>query len=110
MLIRAGFNLAFDCEVQTPMILLLSVRPERFGDLATSQEIRAVSDKQQAVKLRPYRDVFGNVCHRLTAPSGRTEISADFLVRDSGLPDEVVPRAAQHPVDELPDDALLYLL
>jgi transglutaminase-like putative cysteine protease len=113
MLIRAGFDIAFDCPAPTtPMILMLSVRPERAGDLATPQEIRATSPDAGAgaIRLRPYRDLFGNVCHRLTAPQGRIELSADFLLRDTGLPDEVAPRAMQHPVDELPDEALLYLL
>ncbi len=32
------------------------------------------------------------------------------MVRDTGLPDEIAPRAIQHPVDELPDEALLFLL
>ena len=111
MLIRAGFHIAFDCPAPTPMILMLSVRPERLADLATAQDIRAASaEAGGAVTLRPYRDLFGNTCHRLTAPQGRIALEADFLVRDTGLPDEAAPRAIQHPVDELPDEALLYLL
>ena len=110
MLIRAGFDIAFDCSAPTPMILMLSVRPERLMDLATTQDIRASSPAHGPVALRPYRDLFGNICHRVSAPQGRIDIIADFLVRDSGLPDEVSPRAVQHPVDELPDEALLYLL
>src|SRR4051812_1329023 len=108
MLIRCGFDIAFDCPAPTPLILMLSLRPERAADLVSSEEIKAVSPEGQ-VKLRPYRDIFGNVCHRLTAPAGRIDLRADFLVRDSGQPDEVASRATQHPVDELPDEALLYL-
>jgi transglutaminase-like putative cysteine protease len=37
-------------------------------------------------------------------------ISADATVRDSGLPDAIVPGAQQHPVPELPEEALLFLL
>ena len=110
MLIRTGFHIAFDCSAPTPMILMLSVRPERLADLASTQDIRASSPTSGPVKLRPYRDLFGNICHRLTAPEGRIDVRADFLVRDSGLPDEAAPHAIQHPVDELPDEALLYLL
>ena len=106
MLIRAGYEIAFDCPAPTPMILMLSVRPERRHDLLTAETIVA----SPGVQLRAYRDGFGNACHRLIAPEGRTSFSADFLIRDSGLPDESAPLAVQHPVDELPDETLLYLL
>jgi transglutaminase-like putative cysteine protease len=106
MLIRAGFEIEFDCPAATPMILMLSVRPERLPDLVTPQTIAASPE----APLRAYRDAFGNICHRMTAPAGRTRISAGFLVRDGGLPDEVAARARQHPVDELPDDTLVFLL
>jgi transglutaminase-like putative cysteine protease len=106
MLIRAGYDIAFDCPAPTPMILMLSVRPERLHDLVTPQTIKATP----GVALRAYRDAFGNACHRLIAPAGRISFSADFLIRDSGLPDEAAPLAVQHPVDELPDETLVYLL
>jgi len=34
----------------------------------------------------------------------------EFLISDSGLPDEVAPGARQLEVGELPDDVLIYLL
>jgi transglutaminase-like putative cysteine protease len=37
-------------------------------------------------------------------------MSNDFVVRDSGLPDEVAAQAVQHPVQELPSEVLVYLL
>ena len=106
MRIRTGYEIAFDCPAPTPMILMLSVRPERFPDLITPQTLH-VSPRTPA---REYRDSFGNVCHRLIAPPGRITFTADFLVADSGLPDEIAPNAIQHPVDELPDETLVYLL
>ena len=106
MLIRAGYEIAFDCPQPTPMILMLSVRPERRRDLVTPEAIEA----SPAVQLRAYRDGFGNACHRLIAPTGPVSFSAEFLIRDSGLPDEAAPHAVQHPVDELPDETLVYLL
>ena len=106
MLIRAGYDIAFDCPAPTPMILMLSIRPERVHDLVTPQIVTA----SPGVRLRAYRDSFGNACHRLIAPAGRVSFSADFLIRDSGLPDEIATQAIQHPVDELPDETLVYLL
>jgi transglutaminase-like putative cysteine protease len=59
---------------------------------------------------RDYLDDFGNLCTRLLAPPGRIRLSADFVVADSGELDPVFEGAAQHPVDELPDDVLIFLL
>ena len=106
MLIRAGYQIAFNCPQPTPMVLMLSVRPERRRDLVTPEAITI----SPGVPLRAYRDGFGNACHRLIAPEGPVSFSAEFLIRDSGLPDEQAPYAVQHPVDELPDDVLVYLL
>jgi transglutaminase-like putative cysteine protease len=106
MLIRLGFNLAFDTFGPTPMNLLLSVRPERVPDLVTPEVI--VFDPP--VPARWFTDGFGNVCTRIVAPGGRISTSADFVIRDSGEPDPVVPDAVQHPVEDLPDDVLPFLL
>src|SRR6202163_4729201 len=38
------------------------------------------------------------------------QLAADGTVRDSGLPDVVVPSASQHAVEDLPADTLVYLL
>jgi transglutaminase-like putative cysteine protease len=106
MLIRAGFEIAYDCPRPTPMLLALSVHPERMPDLVGPH--RVVFDPP--VGAAEYRDGFGNVVTRILAPAGRLTMAADFVVRDPGTPDAVVPEAAQHPVEELPDAVLVYLL
>ncbi|MDZ4820633.1 MAG: transglutaminase family protein [Planctomycetota bacterium] len=63
-----------------------------------------------AVMITPYRDGFGNWCSRLEAPAGQTKISTSAIVRSSGIPDQFVVNARQHPVWELPADSLVYLL
>ncbi|HEY2710757.1 MAG TPA: transglutaminase family protein [Caulobacteraceae bacterium] len=37
-------------------------------------------------------------------------MSTDFVIGDGGRPDEVTPSASAHPVDDLPDEVLPYLL
>jgi transglutaminase-like putative cysteine protease len=106
MHIRVGYDLVYECPSPTPMMLMISVRPERTPDLITPQIIAT----EPFVPIREYVDTFGNVCTRLLAPAGAIRIFADFVVADSGLPDPVVPDAIQHDVDALPDDALLFLL
>jgi transglutaminase-like putative cysteine protease len=106
MRIRAGYDIAFTMSQHTPMILMLTVHPSRAKDLLTAQRLLAAPK----IPLREYRDVFGNVCTRIVAPPGVAEFKADFEIYDSGEPDEVVPHARQHPIEELPDDALVFLL
>lgn len=106
MLIRTGFTIAFETVRSTPMSLLLNVRPERQPDLVTPETIRF----DPPVEVRQHRDAFGNVATRLVAPAGRITMSADFVIRDSGEPDAVVPAARQLPVEDLPDDVLPYLM
>jgi transglutaminase-like putative cysteine protease len=106
MRIRAGFEIAFECQTPTPLLLMLNVRPERRRDLETPDSI--VSDPD--APIRQYRDSFGNVCSRLTAPAGGVTLRSDFVIRDSGRPDELAPDAAQHAIEDLPDEVILYLL
>jgi transglutaminase-like putative cysteine protease len=88
------------------MTLMLSVHPSRQQHIVGEHRIRFSPD----VAARDYIDMFGNVCTRIVAPPGGIEISNEFLIEDSGLPDPVVPGARQLPVAELPDDALIYLI
>jgi transglutaminase-like putative cysteine protease len=106
MKIRAGYDIAFTMSQATPMILMLTVHPSRAKDLLTEHKLLTAPK----IPLREYRDMFGNVCARIQAPPRLVEFKADFEIYDSGKPDEVVPNARQHPIDELPDDVLVFLL
>ena len=106
MLIRTGYEITFETDAATPMSLLLSLHPSRQGDLRSPEAI--VFDPP--IPQRQMLDSFGNVCTRIVAPPGRLTISADLLVADSGLPDAAAPEAAQIPVQDLPDEVMLYLM
>jgi len=104
--IRAGYDIAFQCFQETPVVLMLSVEPARLGDLVSEHRIRFSPN----VASNDYVDMFGNTCTRIVAPPGLIEIRNEFLIQDSGLPDEVAPDARQLDVGALPDDVLIYLL
>ena len=106
MRIRTGFDIAYETTQPTPMILMLSVHPTRMPDVLTPH----VLSFDPPVQAREYRDDYGNLCHRIVAPPGRLTVSADFDVYDSGLPDAYAPEARQIPVQDLPDEVLVYLL
>lgn len=106
MQIRAGYDITYECPQPTPMLLVLSIVPSRFPDLATPHQIRF----DPPVPSSNYQDGFGNICTRVLAPAGQLRISNDFLIGDTGLPDPRAPDARQVPVEELPEDVLVFLL
>ena len=106
MRIRAGYEIAYDCTQPTPMLLVLSVHPSRLHDLEGPHRIAF----DPPLEAQDYHDGFGNICTRIVAPEGRLTISTDFTIKDTGLPDVVVPDARQHQVEELPDEAIVFLL
>jgi transglutaminase-like putative cysteine protease len=106
MRIQTGFEIVYDCPAPVPMLLTLSVHPSRRGDLETPDWLRT----EPPLDVRQYLDTYGNICSRVVAPVGRLTLSADFIIRDTGLIDEYAPDAAQHAIERLPDEALLFLL
>lgn len=106
MLIRTGFDIVFELAQDTPMIALLSMRPERQGDVRTPEVLRT----DPPIPVHTYLDSFGNLASRFVAPAGSLHLSSDFIIEDPGQVDPFVPDAQQHPVEELPDETILYLL
>src|SRR3954465_11221552 len=109
MEIRVGFELSYYAVNPTPMVTMLNIHPSRFADIVGTETVVAEANGAK-VPIGFYRDSFGNVCGRLTAPAGGVTFRGDALVRDSGLPDVVNPAAQQGPVDQLRDELLLYLM
>jgi transglutaminase-like putative cysteine protease len=106
MKIKAGFSIAYECPAATPMLLVLNIHPSRRIDLLTEQLLTF----DRPVEKWDYNDTFGNACTRLVAPAGLTTISTDFVIYDTGEPDRITADAVQHPIQDLPDDALVFLL
>ncbi len=103
---RVGYELQYAFPQPTPAILMLNIHFSRVSDLAMPDNMII----SPSVPVSGYRDGFGNWCSRIVAPAGRTVISSDFVVRDTGRPDPAVPDARQVPVEELPEEALVFLL
>ncbi|MGH8622583.1 MAG: transglutaminase-like domain-containing protein [Burkholderiales bacterium] len=106
MQIRIGYELIYDCPQPTPMILTLNVHYTRVSDIVVPDYLIA----DPPVPITAYRDGFGNWCSRIVAPKGQLRLSANAVVKDTGKPDEVAPSAQQHPVQDLPEETLVFLL
>ena len=106
MKLRVGYELQYAFPQPTPAILMLNIHFSRVAGLAAPDNVIV----SPAVPISGYRDGFGNWCCRIVAPKGKVNISASALVIDTGKPDAVVPNAAQVPVEDLPEEALVFLL
>jgi transglutaminase-like putative cysteine protease len=106
MQIQVGYELVYDFPQPTPMILALNIHYSRASDILVPDHMRTLP----SVPISGYRDGFGNWCNRLVAPKGQVKISARALVNDRGAPDPVLLHAQQLPVEQLPEQALIFLL
>jgi len=104
--IRVGYELIYDCPQPTPMMLVLNIHYSRASDIIVPDHVTTIP----SILLSPYRDGFGNWCTRLVAPKGQITITSTAVVRDSGEPDIVAPSAQQHSIQDLPEEALVFLL
>ena len=106
MQIRVGYEFIYEFPQPTPMILTVNVHYSRASDVVVPDHLTT----DPSVPLTAYRDGFGNWCSRIVAPAGRIRIKGNGVVRDTGLPDVIVPTAPQHSVEDLPEETLVFLL
>jgi transglutaminase-like putative cysteine protease len=106
MQFRIGYELIYSFPQPTPIILVVNVHDSRATDLVVPDRLST----EPSVPFTVYRDTFGNQCTRLIAPAGRLRLTADGVIRDSGLPDESILEAGQHSVQDLPTETLLFLM
>jgi transglutaminase-like putative cysteine protease len=106
MLIRLGYDIAFDCPGSVPIIALLKVHSSRVQDLRKPDVLTI----EPATSTEYYFDSFGNYCCRFLAPAGSVRLSNSTLIHDTGKPDPIAPWAREIPIQELPTNVLRYLL
>ena len=106
MQLQVGYELIYEFWQPTPMALMLNIHPSRAHDIVVPDSMVA----EPFVPMSSYRDCFDNWCTRLVAPPGRLRLSASGVINDSGEPDPIALGEAQHAVEDLPDDSLVFLL
>jgi transglutaminase-like putative cysteine protease len=104
--IRVGYELIYDFPQPTPMMLVLHIHYSRASDIVVPDHVTT----NPSIPLAAYRDGFGNWCTRLVAPKGHVRIASTAVVRDSGELDIVAPSAPQYSIQDLPEEALVFLL
>lgn len=105
MRLRVGCEFSLNAEGNTPSVWQVRVRPDG--------NHRLLSESWHVWPDRPstgYRDTYGNACDRVTLAEGANTVRYDARVEVSDGPDEVDTDAPQVPVEDLPDESLLFLL
>ena len=106
MQLRAGYELIYNFPQPTPIILVVNIHYSRVSDVIVPDCLTA----EPFIPIIGYYDTFGNRCNRLLAPAGRVRLTSDAVITDNGQSDEIVPSAGQHFVQDLPEEALVFLL
>lgn len=106
MIIRVGFEAAFDFAEPTAVVLVAYVHPERAATIRRLERLTVTPE----VVVSEYHDTYGNLCGRTVVPAGRVTFRTSALVEDDGLPDVQNWTAFQHQVQDLPNDVLPFLL
>jgi transglutaminase-like putative cysteine protease len=106
MRVNIGCELNFEFPQPTPLIAMLNVHFSRVSDLERPDHLIT----SPPVPVQGYRDSFGNWCNRLVAPAGPFTLGTNSVVQDDGKPDIAQWDAVQHEVQNLPSDAIQFLL
>ena len=97
-------QLDYEIEYQTPLILMLRPRSGT-GQWIIKEEYLL----EPSVPVTEYTDLYGNLCQRVFTPQGKFSIRNSAIVEVADQID--VDFSANYvPVQELPDDSLIYLL
>src|ERR1043166_2827036 len=100
MLIKVGYEIAFELPAPVAMVLMLYLHPSRATTIRKPERLILAP----SLPVSEYFDTFGNRCGRIFAPAGRIVLSNDAIVEDNGQPDPEIRDAFQHAVQDLPNE------
>ena len=103
--LRVGCEFDYESTWPTPAVMLVEPHHD-----TPHRIVREGWVTEPSFPSHTYRDAFGNLCRRFVLPVGATRLYYDAVVEISGAPDDVEPGAVQVPVEELPDEVLVFTL
>jgi transglutaminase-like putative cysteine protease len=103
--LRVGCELRLEGNGDVPVVMLVRARPN--GEHRTVYESHW---SKPEVPMREYVDSFGNFCWRLTAPAKPFTVRYDAIVETDREPDVVHAGVPLTPVQDLPDETLVFTL
>ena len=106
-MIRLRLGCTFDYELPVAVPALLQVAVRRNDGTVIRDE---AWDVRPTVELTELSDPYGNMPRRVALPPGEAHIGYDAVVEVPDWPDPMDAGAVQHPIEELPAEALHFLL
>ncbi len=113
MLIRSEYDIQFHLPAPLTVVAMLRLHPalDSFMCEAESLTIEHIDrESKRELEFHEYVDGFGNYCQRFSAPQGALRLIGNSVAQIEPRPDEICMEAVQHPVGELPDEVLQFLL
>jgi transglutaminase-like putative cysteine protease len=113
MLIRSEYDIQFHLPAPLTVVAMLRLHPSLDGAMREGESLTIEHvdlNTKRELEGHEYVDSYGNRCTRFSAPSGALRLAGSSLVEMEPRPDEICVEAVQHPVADLPDEILQYLL
>lgn len=108
--LRVGCEFVYRSDWPTPAIVQVEARRDGTRRDLHFRLVRETWCTSPEIPSHEYLDVYGNRCRRLMIPVGETRLSYDALVEITAEADAMDGSAAVMPVEELPDETLLFAL
>lgn len=105
MRVRVGCSIAYQSLYPTPMLFTLAP-PNVYNHCL----IEAKRKLEPDVPVDEYIDSYGNYIWRVVAPVGELRVEYDAIAEVPPMPDPVLPHLRQTPIEQLPDDVLIFTL
>lgn len=106
MLIHIGYDLIFNAPAPVSVLLMLYTHPDQAPLLKKPEKLVV----EPALPVIEFTDWFGNHAARIVVPAGKVRFLYDNVIQDSGEHEPKIEGARLHPVDELPNECLRFLL
>jgi transglutaminase-like putative cysteine protease len=103
--VRVGCEFCFDAAIPIPAVVLLRAAPE--GGVTVEKESWHGHPNGS---FSDFVDMYGNRARRVVIAPGRSSLRYDAEVTTPAAPEEVSADAVQHLVEDVPGEALIYML
>jgi transglutaminase-like putative cysteine protease len=109
--IKSAYDIQFELLQPTPMVAMLRLHPSEDARIVIPEVFRAeLVGSDAPLPAEEYLDGFGNRCSRFVAPRGTLRLSGSSTIVSGDSPELQGFGLPQTPVEELPHEALQFLV
>jgi transglutaminase-like putative cysteine protease len=107
-LVRVGCDLEYTLASAAPIMFALQPQDTERQHILSMR--RSVTPQPNLGAFRSYEDNYGNIIWRTVAEAGTLRVTHDLIVEVSADVDEAHPDLRAHPIQDVPDDVIVYTL